>query len=182
MILLYVPETYFSVSEELVLFAYSCLLGAVIGVWYDLFRIIRLLLPHNFFLVAAEDIVFLGGSAAAVCCFTSAAVRSELHGWYVLGAAIGFTLYLLTLGSFVMRFARKLLTLVRTLLSLLLSPVRKAFVLFSQAIYRKFVGCSKVFVQYVKKALKHLKINRKMLYNRRESKIRRNVDNVVRKD
>ncbi len=52
-----VPETFFSVSEELVLFGISCLAGAVIGVFYDVFRVIRIIFPHNAVLVTIEDII-----------------------------------------------------------------------------------------------------------------------------
>ena len=46
-----VPETFFTVSEELVLFGLSCLAGAVIGVFYDIFRVIRIIFPHNDILI-----------------------------------------------------------------------------------------------------------------------------------
>ena len=62
-----IPETYFTVSEELRLFGISCLLGAVVGVAYDVLRVLRLMLPHNSFLVAAEDVGFLGDVHAADC-------------------------------------------------------------------------------------------------------------------
>ena len=56
-----VPETFFTVSEELVLFGLSCLAGAVIGVFYDIFRVIRIIFPHNDVLILIEDIIFLVG-------------------------------------------------------------------------------------------------------------------------
>ncbi len=171
MTLLNVPETYFSVSEELRLFALSCLLGAGFGAWYDLFRLLRLLLPHGSLLVAAEDILFLAGCTGTFCGFISLSVRGELHCCYLLGAVLGAALYLLTLGSLVMRILRRLIL-----------PVKKAFVLFSQAAGGIFVRCSKVVVIYFKKTAALLMKYLLMLYNNKESKIRKNVDNVVHKE
>ena len=48
-----VPETFFTVHEELILFGLSCLFGAALGVCYDVFRSLRLIVPHNFVLVMA---------------------------------------------------------------------------------------------------------------------------------
>ena len=82
-----VPETFFSVNEELRLFGLSCLFGAAFGVAYDLFRTVRLLLPHNGAMVAAEDIAFL---ALYGCSFrhlprppqrSSVLLRSRQYPW-----------------------------------------------------------------------------------------------------
>lgn len=171
MMLLNIPETYFSVGEELRLFALSCLLGAVLGLWFDLFRLLRLLLPHNALLTAAEDLIFLAGCTAAFCGFTAAAVRSELHWWYAFGAVLGMVLYFLTLGSLVMGALRRLIL-----------PVKKAFVLIGQAAVCRFVGYSKVVVRCFKKHTILLMKVPVMLYNNEESKIRKNVENVVQKE
>ncbi|MBO4876780.1 MAG: spore cortex biosynthesis protein YabQ [Ruminococcus sp.] len=171
MMLLNVPETYFSVSEELRLFALSCVIGAGLGVWYDVFRLLRLLLPHSSLLVAAEDIIFIAGCTGVFCIFTSLCVRGELHWWYLLGSILGAVLYLLTLGSLVMRALRRLIL-----------PVKKAFVLIGQATGGIFVRCSKVSVIYFKKLAVLLMKCLFLLYNNKESKIRKNVDNVVRKE
>lgn len=171
MTLLNIPETYFSVCEELRLFALSCLLGAGLGVWYDFFRLVRILIPHNTVLTAAEDLLFLAGCTAAFCCFTSGAVRSELHWWYALGTVLGMVLYLLTLGSLVTGMLRRVIL-----------PVKKAFVLIGQAAVCRFVRCSKVTVRYFKKYIILLMKVPVMLYNNKESKIRKNVENVVQKE
>ena len=51
-----IPETFFSVNDELVLFGMSCIMGAVFGVLYDVFRINRIVFAHTGFLTAIEDI------------------------------------------------------------------------------------------------------------------------------
>ena len=72
-----VPETFFTVHEELILFGLSCLFGAALGVCYDVFRALRLIVPHNFVLVMAEDIVFFIGYCIFLSAFTAAAARGE---------------------------------------------------------------------------------------------------------
>ena len=51
-------ETFFTPTEQSLLFLYSALLGVGLSLVYDVFRVFRAIIPHTSFLVAFEDIVF----------------------------------------------------------------------------------------------------------------------------
>ena len=171
-----VPETFFSVSEELRLFGLSCLFGAVFGVIYDIFRTVRLLLPHNGVLVAAEDILFLMLYAVFLTSFATAAARGEMRFYYVIGNAAGFTLYIFTLGSIVIRTMTKLITAIEVVLRVITCPFRQFFALLRKKAAFKFVGTSKNIVHIFKKLKMLLLKPILLLYNKKVNKIRKKVD------
>ena len=135
-----VPETFFSVSEELVLFGISCLAGAVIGIFYDIFRVIRIIFPHNSILVIIEDIIFLLCYGIFTVSFSSAAVRGEMRGYYILGNLTGFVIYFFTVGNVITEAIRKLFLLISRFLSFIMRPFRAAFA----------VICKKLSVEFAK--------------------------------
>jgi hypothetical protein len=96
-----VPETFFTVSEQLKLFLLSCLLGVPIGVFYDIFRISRITFKHSKLLVATQDIFVLLVYGAFCCVFTAYCARGEFRFFYVLGNALGFIVYYLTIGAMI---------------------------------------------------------------------------------
>lgn len=149
-----VPETFFSVGEELRLFFLSCLTGAVFGVYYDVFRTLRIAIRHNKFFVLLEDIVFLATYAVCLLSFASAEARGELRGYYVLGGAVGFTLYYFTVGKTVIRLMQKLTGAIKCVFAVAVKP----FV----AVWNKFVGYSKNIVKSNKNLHSHLKKHRKI--------------------
>ncbi len=171
-----IPETFFSVSEELRLFGLSCLFGAVFGVIYDIFRTARLLLPHNGLLVAAEDIVFLMIYAVFLTSFATAAARGELRFYYIIGNVSGFVLYIFTLGSIVIRTMEKVFTALKTVFRVVTSPFRRFFAPLCKKAWFKFVGTSKNIVHIFKKAKMLLLKPAVLLYNKKVNKIRKKVD------
>ena len=120
-----VPETFFTIEEELRLFLLSCGAGAVFGVYYDIFRALRLTVPHHSFFVFLEDLLFLMTYGIFLSCFASAAARGELRGYYILGGFIGFVLYYFTIGKFVVGFIKKLIKCVKKILNIIYKPIRK---------------------------------------------------------
>lgn len=149
-----VPETFFSVGEELRLFLLSCLTGTIFGVYYDVFRTLRLAVQHNKFFVLLEDILFLATYAVYLLSFASAEARGELRGYYIIGGAIGFTLYYFTVGKTVIRLMQKLTGVVKSVFAVAVKP----FI----AVKVKFVGYSKNIVKSDKNVRSHLKNNREM--------------------
>lgn len=134
-----VPETFFSVEEELWLFLLSCIAGAVFGVYYDVFRTLRLAVPHHSFFIVIEDIIFLGTYAVFLSAFASAAARGELRAYFALGGILGFTLYYFTVGKFVIRLMQKITGIIKWIFAIAVKPFKAAA--------RKFVGIAQNVVK-----------------------------------
>ena len=64
-----------------------------IGITFDIFRVIRAILPHNKIMVAIEDILFMFSYTAFVMCFSIVASRGEFRVFYIIGNILGFTVY-----------------------------------------------------------------------------------------
>ena len=174
-----VPETFFSTDEELVLFGLSCLCGAAMGIFYDFFRVFRLMLRHSTALVFIEDIIFLLGCGIVLNAFAQAAARGELRFYYFIGSALGFTVYFFTIGNIVILTLRKLLTLIKRIIMLLFMPFRTPFAFLCRNLSAKFGGSTEIFKKS-KKVFKMLLLNPpRLLYNKIENKLGKNVKRVA---
>lgn len=176
-----IPETFFSVHEELILLGLSFLFGIALGICWDILRFLRLILPHNCIIVAAEDILFLGFYAVFLISFASAAARGELRFYYVIGNAAGFLLYFATVGNFMLRTLRKIISFTAKILSIIFCPLRSCYVLLSKKAAFKFVGCSKILSKCIKKTKMLLLKSPKMMYNNRTNNKGKNVKIVGEK-
>jgi spore cortex biosynthesis protein YabQ len=104
------PDTYTAVQDELLLFGGACLLGIPAGVLFDLFRVLRRILPHRSPAVALEDILFLLLCSVLLLCYSIYA-GGVFRMYYALGMLMGFWLYLCTIGQLVCRVCTGMLRL-----------------------------------------------------------------------
>lgn len=81
------------------LFLESVLFGIPLGILYDIFRNIRIIIPHSTLAVAAEDLLFFVFYSVFIMCFTYAAARSEFRMYFVFGNLAGFSAYYFTAGK-----------------------------------------------------------------------------------
>ncbi|NLK70130.1 MAG: hypothetical protein GX286_01650 [Clostridiales bacterium] len=132
-------ETFFTATEQTKLFLLSCLLGIPIGITFDIFRVIRAILPHNKIMVAIEDILFMFSYAAFVMCFSIVASRGEFRVFYIIGNILGFTVYFFSVGNIVVGTVRKIVLFIHKLLSKVFSPLRNKILLICAKIKEKFV-------------------------------------------
>ena len=109
-----VPETYFTINQELLLFLYSIGFGLVFGAIYDVFRAIRQMFPHKFLLVFVEDCVFFIIYAIALMCFAVMFARSQVRFYYSIGNIAGFALYHFTIGKAVMHIICRIVLVFRS--------------------------------------------------------------------
>ncbi len=101
-------ETFFTVSEQVRFFLLSVVLGAVMGVWYDVFRTIRILVPfaRKPLPTAVCDVIFWVSCCFALFLFSYTVSGAVLRGFMVIGSLCGFVLYLMSVGSIVTGFFR----------------------------------------------------------------------------
>ncbi|MDE6834198.1 MAG: spore cortex biosynthesis protein YabQ [Ruminococcus sp.] len=173
-----VPETFFSINEEIYLFGLSCLFGMIIGICYDVFRTARILFPHNTALVVIEDVIFMALYAVFLSSFATVFARGELRFYYVAGNAIGFIFYFFTLGSIIIGTMKKIYCLVIKILSVVFSPLRSVYVKLQEK-ERNFVISSKNSVKTNKKKSFLLLNATGLLYNKKENKKRKNVNDIA---
>lgn len=176
-----VPETFFSVSEELRLFGLSCAFGAAFGLLFDIFRTARIIFRHNVPLVLVEDVSFLVIYGIFLSAFASAAARGELRLYFALGNLLGFLLYLATVGNLVSAAMKKLFFALKNLLSVIFSPIRRCYVFLRKKAAINFVGYSKIIVNEFKKSKILLQNPRCLMYNKRNNNKRKNVTDVGKK-
>ncbi len=96
-------ETFFTVSQQTLQFLLSVVLGAGLGVVYDIFRVLRIVFPtaRKKGAVCAADIIFMIICGIAVFLFSAMFCRGQVRFFCIFGAAPGFILYMLTIGHFV---------------------------------------------------------------------------------
>lgn len=103
-----IPEHIPTISQQTRLFLGSCLLGVPIGLLLDCFRVLRALLPHHTIAVFLEDTLFSCIAIFLIQCYAAMFAHGILRMYFLVGALLGLTLYLLTIGNIIMRITRKL--------------------------------------------------------------------------
>lgn len=143
-------ESFLSVSQQTAFFLLSVVLGAVMGIIYDVFRVFRILFPPaaKSKPVAVQDVLFWLIFGFCMFCYSSAVCGGNLRFFMFFGSLIGFTLYILTIGNLITGILRQIAEAVRRVLrkvySLIFEPIVKLLKnlcqkvrLFFVRIYRK---------------------------------------------
>ncbi|WP_052446666.1 spore cortex biosynthesis protein YabQ [Candidatus Soleaferrea massiliensis] len=157
------------VSAQTLLFLQSCLLGAVLGVIYDVFRILRISFKNGSILIFLEDALFFIICAVLTFCFMLMSNDGQIRFFILLGEVIGFILYYFTIGALVMKISKLIINFIRRLFLLLYKIFIRPFVIFFRFLFRKISpvfkkisgNCKKI----EKKAKFSLKERRIVLYN-----------------
>lgn len=165
-----------SVSEQLCVFALAALMGAALGVLYDVFKVMRLVGLNSRVLIFLEDILFFAISTVTVFSFYMQITDGKFRVYPLIAAALGFLVYFLTVEKLIFFVIKKLYSA----LSSFFGFVYKKTVLFAfkkLKVLAKFVfkPIGKIFHRFFKENLiiffkKLLPKRRKMLYNNSRSK------------
>ena len=108
-------------------FLCSLLVGVFLGVVYDVFRLVRIILPKNNTVIFFEDILFCMFSTVSFLLLAFNAGSGRIRGFAAFGTLLGFSLYYTTLGKLVYKANEKIISFVKKtikkLLSFLVSPI-----------------------------------------------------------
>ena len=106
---------FLTLEDNILLFS-AVTLGFFIGLYYEIFRFLRLALPHTSLLVGIEDLLFFLPVTLTFLFFCYAFSDGVIRWFSLIGTFLGFLLYLLTLGKLLLFFSDKILSLVRKIL------------------------------------------------------------------
>ena len=95
----------FTSAAQLSELAQMLALGAVCGMYYDVFRVVRVIMRPTARVIFVQDLAFFVSSAAVTFLFLLALNGGEVRWYLLLGQLAGFALYYRTVGQLVLRFA-----------------------------------------------------------------------------
>lgn len=131
-----------SITEQGFVFLFACLVGVVLGIFYDVFRIARIAFNPRFFVIFIEDILFCFGASAAVVLFVYYANSGIIRWFALVGCALAFAFYYFTAGKLVMYLSEKIIRVIAAILRFIYNitfvPVRRFVIFIAKLIVRAF--------------------------------------------
>lgn len=163
----------FTVADQTRQFLFACLLGVGLGVVYDGFRAVRVILPHGKTMVFAEDIIFTSFFGLCFFVYSAQMANFSLRGFIFIGMILGFVTYLLTVGVVVITVIKTVYKAVYTVFSgafkllyrLFLSPIVNFFVSIGRRTGKQFVHIKSTFIGNKKSSEKNLQNSEGLVYN-----------------
>lgn len=119
-----------NIFQELQFLLYAILFGAFLTSVYDIFRILRRVFIHSNMLVSLEDLLFWIFCAVSVFYLLNSQSDGKLRWFSVMGAALGMSVYHVTLGRILVLFFSFLFGKIRQVICFILHyfllPVKSA--------------------------------------------------------
>lgn len=110
-------------------FGAFCLFGAVLGVYYTAYKLLRYFIRFSRWAIFFQDILFFVTSAVATFILLMNIAEGEVRGYILLGVLIGFSVYYFTLGALVFSVGKFLIDVIKKTHAfidrIIISPVRK---------------------------------------------------------
>ncbi len=160
-----------SLPEQLGTFAYALGFGFFLGIFYDLFRAVRMLFSNGKKAFFAADVLFALFAAFLTFLFTLTVTSGSIRGYVLFGEALGFFVYYFSLGVLFSRFFDKLVAFFRGFSLRVYRVVRLPFLRFGKwfaAFFKKNVQKAQKKADFsVKKSKILLKNTNDLLYNQR---------------
>lgn len=176
------------VSSQVLVFFYSCFLGAALGVAYDVIRIFRRAIPHNYAVIGIEDFAFFVLVALQSFRFMIGVLDGRVRCFIVIGEILGWVLYFFTISIVIMGISEQIIRFVKAILRLfgkyILYPIfyviRKIigilmipFVFMGKKAESAAKDAGREIKTRAKKLKNPLKRRSKLLYNKVKNKLRR---------
>jgi len=99
------------------LFLSTVLMGAIIGLFYDFFRIARRVASHSTLVVQLEDVLFWVITTGAVFYFMLNRNFGEIRPFSIIGVACGIMLYFATISRVVLKISVVVINFVKRVIT-----------------------------------------------------------------
>lgn len=128
----------FSITDEVFIFLYSCLAGMIILFFYDILSLAGKRQECSLFFINVCDGIFVIVACVIMVFILFTVSNGIVRGFEFVGAALGATLYKLTLSPFIYLTLEKLTALITSFFKLffkiLLTPIKFMYKMISKCI------------------------------------------------
>lgn len=163
-----------SVAGQTYTFLMSLIFGAILGLFYDIFRIFRIAFDFGKIAVFIEDALFFTISAVLTFIFIFTVNSGEIRFFILIGILAGAVIYYYTIGMLIYKSAKVIIGFVKMIIRGILRIILKPFYLIyrlMKPIFKKIKNLFKIFSKKInflfKFKLKKFKIEAGMKKNKK---------------
>lgn len=157
------------VSSQVRNFLLSLGFGFLVGIFYDVFRILRMVVSSGKIAVFIGDVLYVTLSAAATFLFLLTVNDGQVRGYILMGELIGFLIWYISFGTFAVRVTGKIAAALKKALRgvfrIILYPFNKLFGVLRRFLAKFSEKGQKKAKKIANKSKFHLKMNYSLLYN-----------------
>ncbi len=154
-------------SQQIRIFLYALGFGFFIGVLYDLFRALRLMLTNGRKAFIVSDILFSLAAGFFTFLFALSRLDGNIRGYVLMGELLGFLIYSVSFGVFFSRLTDRIIRTVYRFFAAIAKPFLYIYGKLHR-FFRKSVEKLRKKANFsVKKSKFHLKSTKGLLYNLR---------------
>ena len=143
-----------TIADQTRLFLLALGLGFLLGIVYDLFRVVRMAFTMRRVGVFIQDVLFFLTCAAATFLFLLAVNQGEIRGFIIAGEGLGFLIYYFSFGLLAVRVSSFLVHAIHRLFFVISVPFRALFSPLEKAFCKNWDFCK----ENLKKNCKEIKI------------------------
>lgn len=136
----------FTINDQIRELFLSCGMGFILGFYYEIFRVPRLVLRSGKKALFFQDFFFCLSAAVITFLFSLAVMDGRLRLYLFLGEAIGFAAYYFTVGRLVVRFSVTAVNFVRLFIAKAWSVISVPLCRFIDIVY----SCCNKTVEIIK--------------------------------
>ncbi|MEM1485950.1 spore cortex biosynthesis protein YabQ [Oscillospiraceae bacterium PP1C4] len=166
-----------TIAGQTWMFLMSIALGAVLGVCYDVFRILRVAVDHPPFAVVIEDVIFSIICAVATFLFMISVDSGQVRVFVLIGEGVGFMLYYCTVGVLIIGVSKWIIGIIRSIFTFLwrifVMPILRLMSYFQELLSKNTHHFRLYLKNKVKNSNIHLKKGSHLLYNLQERLLRK---------
>ncbi len=158
-----------SIATQTKNFLLSLGFGFLMGIFYDLFRIVRISISKGKTATIISDILYCIFLCFALFLFCLTVNEGEIRFYLLLGSLAGFFVYYFSLGIIIFSFSEQLITfikkVIKSVFNVIFYPFRFIFGKLRN-LFNKITAQSRKNTKNIKNKSKFLlKVNKRLLYN-----------------
>lgn len=153
------------VSDQLYIFIWAVIFGGLLGLFYDMIRVFRRILPHEKLAIGIEDIIFWVIAVIVIFGYIFNTNDGIMRGFIFIGLSLGVTVYMLLFSRPFIEYTTKLIRTVlkgiKNFFLWLFKPIRmllKPIGIFAQKSSKGLKKSEKWLIIRVRQFLKEIRI------------------------
>ena len=111
-----------TIANQTSIFFSAMIVGAVLGVCYDFFRILRVAVPSSRKVILIEDILFFLFATVLIFLYFLNQNKGEVRIAYLAGVLLGWILYYFTFGVMILSVSSMLIKFIKKVVRVIMKP------------------------------------------------------------